>query len=93
MNHNSCTCDNQINIILSNKETNHMVGYERHFGKEENCPLCKNLKKKLLHMEERVYGLNKNLNTKSLVVNQTLNQNEINNNQISMFNKREEEKI
>jgi hypothetical protein len=92
MNHNSRTCDNQINIILSNKETNHMVGYERHFGKEENCPLCKNLKKKLLHMEERVYGLNKNLNTKSLVVNQTLNQNEINNNQISMFNKREEEK-
>ena len=23
-----------------------MVGYDKHFGKEENCPLCNKLKKK-----------------------------------------------
>ena len=38
-----------------------MVGYERHFGKEANCPLCKNMKKKNLFMEEKIFG-NKKIN-------------------------------
>ena len=56
---NNKSFDNQINIIL-NKE-HHMVGYERHFGKEANCPLCKNMKKKNLFMEEKIFG-NKKIN-------------------------------
>ena len=95
LNQNARTCDNQINIILSNKETHHMVGYERHFGKEENCPLCKTMKKKSQYMEEKIFGMNKKQNvTKQLVVNvnQTLNQNDLYKNQMLVFNKKEEEK-
>ena len=95
LNQNARTCDNQINIILSNKETHHMVGYERHFGKEENCPLCKTMKKKSQYMEEKIFGMNKKQNvTKQLMVNvnQTLNQNDLYKNQMLVFNKKEEEK-
>ena len=95
LNQNARTCDNQINIILSNKETHHMVGYERHFGKEENCPLCKTMKKKSQYMEEKIFGMNKKQNTaKQLVVNmnQTSYQNDSNKNQMLILNKKEEEK-
>ena len=40
----------------TNKDMNHFVGYEKHFGKEENCPLCKSMKKKSQHMEELIFG-------------------------------------
>ena len=70
---NSHTYDNQINIILSNKETHHMVGYERHFGKEANCPLCKNMKKKSQHMEEKIFGQIKQINVKPLTANPNTN--------------------
>ena len=98
---NSHTYDNQINIILSNKETHHMVGYERHFGKEANCPLCKNMKKKSQYMEEKIFGQNKQINVKPLTANPNTNLYNINNiNEINAkytkrnfgFNKKEEEK-
>ena len=61
---NSKTNDSKINIQInqnnensnSNKELHHIVGYERHYGKEENCPVCKNMKKKSDYMEEIIFG-------------------------------------
>ena len=93
---NSRTYDNQINIILSNKETHHMVGYDKHFGKEENCPLCNKLKKKTQHMQEKMFGLN----VKPLTANPNNDLYKDNINDVNArnkkrnfaFNKKEEEK-
>ena len=91
---NSRTYDNQINIVFSNKDTHHMVGYERHFGIEANCPLCKNMKKKSQYMEEIIFGQTKS-NNKPLTANPTQNRNEPNmkfRNKIIGLNRKEEEK-
>ena len=61
---NSKSKDSKINIQInqnnensnSNKELHHIELYERHYGKEENCPVCKNLKKKNDYMEEIIFG-------------------------------------
>ena len=92
---NSKTYDNQINIIFSNKETHHMVGYDRHFGKEEQCPLCKTMKKKTQFMEDKIFGQNKIVNSKPLTANPAQYSNELNyrfKNKIVGINKKEEEK-
>ena len=72
-----------------------MVGYERHFGNEANCPLCKNMKKKSQYMEEIIFGQTKQANNKPLTANPTQNRNEPNmrfRNKIIGFNRKEEEK-
>ena len=93
---NSRTYDNQINIIFNNnKDTHHMVGYERHFGKEEQCPLCKSRKKKSQFMEDKIFGPNKQINSKPLTANPNQYRNELNyrfRNKIIGINKKEEEK-
>ena len=66
---NSKSNQSKINIIIQNnensnynKEPQHHVegGYERHYGKEENCPLCKNMKKKSQLLEEKIFGFERN---------------------------------
>ena len=52
ININNKSFDNQINIIFDKDH----VGYHRHFGKEANCPLCKNMKKKTQNMENKIFG-------------------------------------
>jgi hypothetical protein len=73
-----------------------MVGYDKHFGKEENCPLCNKLKKKTQHMQEKMFGLN----VKPLTANPNNDLYKDNINDINArnkkrnfaFNKKEEEK-
>ena len=83
------------NINNANKETHHMMGYERHFGIEENCPLCKNMKKKNQYMEEMILGPNKKIIQKPNTVNQNKDElySRINNNFNNDYKKEEEKNI
>ena len=72
-----------------------MVGYERHFGKEANCPLCKNMKKKSQYMEEKIFGQGRIPNPKPQTANPTQSHNDPNGrfrNKIIGMNRKEEEK-
>ena len=57
---NSKNSEGKINIIIPNIDNNnfnhHHEGYERHYGKEEKCPVCKNMKKRSQFMEDRIFG-------------------------------------
>ena len=95
---NSGSYENQINIVFSNNlngETHHMVGYDRHFGRESQCPLCRNMKKKTKQMEEKIFGLNKQPIIKPQTAHPTANNNDLNRrfrHKIFGVNKKEEEK-
>ena len=107
LNQNSKTFDSQINHLHNkqnqnlesniniNKETHHMVGYDRHFGIEENCPLCKNMKKKSQFMEEKIFGLNKRINQKPMTANENREDiyGKIKNNFFGGYRKEEEKNI
>ena len=102
---NSKTYDSQLNFFQkqnlenninnANKETHHMMGYERHFGIEENCPLCKNMKKKNQYMEEMILGPNKKIIKKPNTANQNKDElySRINNNFNNDYKKEEEKNI
>jgi hypothetical protein len=61
---NSKSSESKLNLLIQNNENSnynrehhhHAEGYERHYGKEEKCPLCKNMKKKSEYMEEKIFG-------------------------------------
>ena len=83
----------------TNKDMNHIVGYEKHFGKEENCPLCKSMKKKSQHMEELIFGQTRKrsgiksfINKEDLIMNQDQKEKNKLKKKFMDFYKKEEEK-
>ena len=92
--------NNNFENSNSNKEIHHLVGYEKHYGIEENCPVCISRKKKSQEMEEKIFGDSRKRSSKKpfikredLIMNQ--NQREFNNDlkrKFMDYYKKEEEK-